>query len=104
MRLEFFGLVTPRNHRPASQSLRHIEAGGNTSDVGVQQQLLDESSGVDWLPNIPHPDVLHPDIPLLNVPVPDIPLPVVPLPDVHITDVHLPDVPLNNGHIAESPL
>jgi len=40
--LEFFGLVTQQKPRPAVPNLREAEAAGNTSDVNVEQQLLNE--------------------------------------------------------------
>jgi len=41
-RLEFLGFVTPQKPLPAAPTLRKAEAPGNTADVDVEQQLLDE--------------------------------------------------------------
>jgi len=79
--LEFLGLVTPQEPRPAAPTLREAEAAGNTSDVDVEQQLLSKSAGGDGLPDVPLPDV-----PLSHVPLPDVPLPDVPLPDVPLPE------------------
>jgi len=98
--LEFLGLVTPQNPRPAAPTLREAEAAGNTSDVDVEQQLPGESAGGDGLPDGPLPDVPLPDGSLPDVPLPDVPRPDVPLPDVPLRDVPLPEACLD-GSVGE---
>jgi hypothetical protein len=55
-RLEHLGIVTPQKPRPAVPTQREAEAAGNTSDVGVHQQLLIESAGGDSLADVPLPE------------------------------------------------
>ena len=73
--VQFMGLVTPQEPRPAARTLREAEAAGNSSDVNVDQQLLGESAVGDSLPDVPLPDVPLPDVALPNVPLPNVPLP-----------------------------
>jgi len=62
--------------------LRQPKAGGNTSDVDVQHQLLSHLAEGDVILDGPPPDVPLPDFLLLDIPLPDVPLPDVPLPEV----------------------
>jgi len=55
------GLLTPQKPRPAVPTLREAEAAGNTSDVDVHQQLLDEPAGGDSLPDVSLPDAPLPE-------------------------------------------
>jgi hypothetical protein len=54
--LEFSGLRTPQKHSPVAPTLRESEAAGNTSEVDVEQQLLDETAAGDGLPNVRLPE------------------------------------------------
>jgi hypothetical protein len=71
--LEHLGLVTQQKLRPAVPTLREPEAAGHTSNVDVDQQLLNIPAGGDSLPNVQLP----------NVPLPDFILPNVSLPEEH---------------------
>jgi len=86
IRLHFLGHLTPPIPRPAKPTQRKAEAAGNSSDVDVEQQLLDESAGGDNLTNVPLPDVPPPDVPFAKLPRPNVPLPQVPLPDVTLSE------------------
>jgi len=92
--LEFLRLVIPQKPRPAAPTLREAEAAGNTLDVDVEQQLLDESEGGDSLPDVPLPDVPLPDVSVPDVPLVDVALHDVAPPDVPLPDIPLPDIPL----------
>jgi hypothetical protein len=63
--LEHLLLGTLQKARPAVPTLRQAEAARNTSDVDVDQQLLDNSAGGNSLPNVPLSDApldwVHPD-------------------------------------------
>jgi len=78
--LEHLGILTPEKPRPVVPTLPETEAGRNTRDVDVDQQLLIELAGGNSLPDVPLPDV----------PLPDVTLPDVPFPDVRLTEA-LPD-------------
>ena len=55
--LEIWALSTPQKPRPAVITLREAEAARNTSDTGVDQQLLSPSACFDCLLDFPDPDV-----------------------------------------------
>jgi len=59
--------VTLQNPSPAVPSLHEADAAGNTPDVNVDYQLLDESAGGDSLPDVDLPGVPAPDVPLTDV-------------------------------------
>ena len=86
--------MIPQKPRPAAPTLREAEAAGNTLDVDVEQQLLDESEGGDSLPDVPLPDVPLPDVSVPDVPLVDVALHDVAPPDVPLPDIPLPDIPL----------
>ena len=74
--LEFFGLVTPQRPGPAAPTGREAEAGRNTSDFDVQQQLLSKSAGGDSpCSGCPSPGFLS-----SRYPPPRCPSPVCPCP------------------------
>jgi len=97
--LEFFGLVTPQRPGPAAPTGREAEAGRNTSDFDVQQQLLSKSAGGDSLRDVHVRDVPLPDFSHPYIPPPDVPLPYVPVPEAR------PDVSVGkewtSPHVAE---
>jgi hypothetical protein len=95
--LEFMGLRTQQNPRPAAPTLRIAKAAGNISDLDVEQQLLGEMAGGDSLP-----DVRPPVVPPANKPLPNVPLLDVPLPNVPLRDVPLPHVPISNVPLSEA--
>ena len=70
--LEYLGLTTPQKPRPAVPTLQEAEAAGNTSDVGVDKQLLMASVSGDSLPNVPLPNVPLPDVPPADGPLPEV--------------------------------
>jgi len=60
-----------------------VEAAGHTSDVDVEQELLDRAAGGDCLPDVPLPDITLPDFPVPEVPHPNVHLANDTLPVVH---------------------
>ena len=69
--LQFLGLETQQQPRPAALTLREAEAAGNTLDVDLALQLLVKSAAGDSLPDVPLPDVSLPDVTLPDVPLPE---------------------------------
>ena len=53
--MEHVGLVTPQKPCPPVPTQREAEAARNTSDMDVDQQLLNESVGGESLPDVPLP-------------------------------------------------
>jgi len=59
--LQLMGLGTPQKPRQAVPTLRGDEAAGNTSDMDVNQTLVEQSAAGDCLPNVLLPDVPLPE-------------------------------------------
>jgi len=87
--LEILPLMTPQKPRPAALTLQGAKKARNTSDDGVEQQLLGKSARANSLP----------DIPLLDFPLPNVPLPDAPLAAARL-DVSA-DEYRTSPHIAE---